>query len=685
MKLTIFSIFTFLALIAGAALTFFGLLNTTHPWDGRDVLIRYSVYLLVCISLTVLISVAWSKPLIVAGFILTALIAILAGAFWPLLVLTWIILASSILGQYFLTRIGVNDHPFWARLLVGLGLYGTVIGFLAHFPVNFPGLYGLGLLLPVALGWQEIRLYFQQLCAQFSSTEKQPLSYLWLESAIVALGLVHFVVALMPEVGHDALAVHLFVPSHLFSNHQWGFDASTYVWAVMPMMGDWIFALGFMLAGEVAARLINVGFIFLLGWLVRDLVLWAGGTGLGTRWAVLIFLSTPLTFTESSSLFIESVWTSFVVAGTLVVLMACSSDENRKNNFILAGVLLGCALATKAVTFPFLAVLVLILIWRHKTWFKSGMTVPLVLGLGLFLLIGAVPYITAWWLTGNPVFPFFNKIFQSTFWPPVNFDPSAQGKGLSWDFIYGVTFNSGKYLEARAGAGGFQWLLLFLPVSVILLFTRHRRGISLIIFGLLAITFVFHSTAYLRYIFPAYVVLAAVIGVGLSVVFSNQGKPIYTRLMWISAVLTVLLNVLFLNAGAAYGDFTLTSIYSERHRESYLATRQPIRNAVGLVNSLNTETTPVAVFASPLVAGLKSDALYANWYNYAWQTAYFAAQSEAALKNILKEKNVQFLIVDSNWNASGNVSKEQIALLNQVSTKIIQLGSITVRRMNGDD
>ena len=38
--------------------------------------------------------------------------------------------------------------------------------------------------------------------------------------------------------------------------------SATYVWAVMPMLGDWLFSVGYMLGGETAARLINVGFIY---------------------------------------------------------------------------------------------------------------------------------------------------------------------------------------------------------------------------------------------------------------------------------------------------------------------------------------------------------------------------------------------------------------------------------------
>ena len=158
----------------------------------------------------------------------------------------------------------------------------------------------------------------------------------------------------MPEVGHDALAMHLFVPAHLSLRHEWSFDVTKYVWAVMPMMGDWLFSIAYMLGGETAARLINVSFIFILCRLVRDLVLWAGGNAVGARWSVLLFLATPLTFTESSSLYIESVWASFVVAGSLSIFkLLPSAEDNKKIQLPIAGLLLGGALAAKAVTLPY--------------------------------------------------------------------------------------------------------------------------------------------------------------------------------------------------------------------------------------------------------------------------------------------------------------------------------------------
>ena len=659
------------SLVIGALLTLCGLYHSDIAFR------RYLVFLLVSILLVVM-GAKWSRrsPIIIGGILVVGL-ALLAGAIWPLLVTIWFATASSILGMSILSafRIGKNSSNWMVRLLVGAGAYGTAVGLLAHFPANYPGIYGTALAAPLILGWRSLLELNATVRTWFAESKPLETRVRWLEVSIAAVALVHFVVALMPEVGHDALAMHLFIPAHLSLRHQWGFDVSTYVWAVMPMLGDWIFAIGYMLAGETAVRLINVGFIFVLGWLIRALVLWAGGSALGARWAVLIFLSTPLTFTESSSLFIESVWAAFVVAGTLTVLRSCSSTGNQKIDLPVAGILLGCALAAKAITFTILPVLLLLLIWRYNLWLRVEVYRGPLIGLGLFMMLGLIPYLTSYWLTGNPVFPFFNKLFQSSYYPAVNFDSSPIfGKGLTWDVLYMVTFHSEKYLESNAGAGGFQWLLLFVPAVISLAVTWQRRGLALLLVGALSVALTFQSVSYLRYIFPSFAILTAVIGVAFS--GGSSAQLLLYRFGHIIGSVVVGLNLLFLSAGAQYCDFPLKSVFSENGRETYLQSRLPIRNAVELVNCLNRGRTPVAVFSSPLTAGLAADGLYPNWYNCQFQSLINTAETERAVVDVLLSKNVDFIILDANWGTA----KKRL-LIEKATDKLLELESITVRTL----
>ena len=679
-----------MALIAGAILTGWGLAHLSWkgalPW-GLGGLVRYSFFLLICAWLLTR-GALWSKrsPLFI-GIIVAVGIAFLTGALWPLLVTLWFAIASALLGKHILEtlRVRLVTNSWLTSLLVGAGVIGTVVGLLAHFPVNYPALFVFLLALPVLLNRRALIEQASRFTNWVTQTCLVEQGTLRLDATIAAVSLIYFVVALMPEIGFDALAMHLFIPAHLAQRHQWGFDASTYVWAVMPMLGDWIFSIGYMLAGETAARLINIGFIFILCWLIRDIVLWACGSVIGARWAVIIFLSTPLTFTEGSSLFIESVWASFVLSGTLAILRTSTTPSASRHEVSASGLLLGLALASKAVTFSILPALILLYMWQYRSRFKEIHSPSLILGTSLFLVTGLIPYVTAWWLTGNPVFPFFNGIFQSPYYPAVNFDSSSTfGKGLSWDILYHATFESGKYLEARSGASGFQWLLLLLPAPFMLLATKQRKGLILFLLGLAVITLVFQSVSYFRYVFPAWALFAATIGVALSSALSDQsGIWKYWRA---AAVSSVALNLLFLNAGANYSDFALMSIPSETTKNTFLQDRQPIRNAIELVNRLNTGQKPVAIFSYPLGAGLVGDALYPNWYNSTFQREIASIQNEQELRNILLQRGVDFIILDSNWNGRGCCANgaETRALIEISSVGIWELRSISVRRVKAD-
>lgn len=668
----------------GALLTIWGLGHMAWPEAlpfsdttllSDSALRRYLTTLFIFVLL-VGMGAKWSQrsPIVIGG-ILSVGFAMLAGALWPLLVTAWFAIASAILGRSILSifRIEKDSRNWVFSFLIGAGAYGTIVGLLAHFPANYPGVYGVALAAPLILGWRSLLELGTALHIVFAGSGSLQTRVNWLEVVIAVVALVHFSVALMPEVGSDALAMHLFVPAHLALRQMWGFDFHTYIWGVMPMLGEWIFAIGYMLAGETAARLINLGFIFALAWLVRDLVLWAGGTALGARWAVLIFLSTPLTFTESSSLFIESVWSAFVVAGTLAVLRTCSTTGNQKVDLPIAGILLGCALAAKAVTFTILPALLLLLIWRYKLWFRAESYRGLLIGLGLFTMLGLIPYVTSYWLTGNPVFPFFNKLFQSPYYAIENFEASAIfGKGVTWDVLYQVTFSSEKYLESKAGAAGFQWLLLFVPATVVLVVAWQRRGLALALVGVLCVMITFNFTAYLRYIFPSFAILAAIIGVAFSGSVSNQ--LLLRKFFYIIGSLVVGLNLFFFKSGTNYGDLAFQPLTSATGRDAYLQSHLPIRNAVELVNRLNTWRAPVAVFSSPLTAGLAADGLYPNWYNPQFQSLIKSADTERAVANALRSRGVDFVILDANWG-----SAEQRLLIEKTTEKISDLGSISVR------
>lgn len=605
------------------------------------------------------------------GGLVAAAIALATGSAGALLVVAWIALACHVVGSAVLTVWSKRgDEPSaLISVLVGAAIYGSLIGFAAHRPINYPGVYAMALALPVVFGWRQIRTSLRTIKAFAQSRSTS-----WLDLAIVGVALLHFVVGLMPETGHDALASHLFIPAHLAARHVWGFDVSLYVWAVMPMMGDWLFSLGYMLAGESGARLVNVGFVLATCCLVRELVLWAGGSRSGATWGALLLLTTPLTMLESSSLYIESVWAAFAVAGALALFRALQSNGARAADVRAAAILLGGALAAKAITLAILPGLFIVFLVRFRVWANIASAGRFARALGLFALVGCVPYLTAWVITRNPLFPYFNEIFRSDLWPFVNFQDERWTKGFKWDTLYKATFHSDTFLESWPGASGFQWLLLLLPAVVLVAHKQKQRALAILFVGGMSVVMTFQSIAYLRYIFPAFVLLVALIAAALSQ--PENASAVGRKLLSLTGAAVILLNLVFLKSATHYGDIVAQPLLSSGGREAFLRERLPIRSAVDVVNKLNLDSSPVAMFSSPLGAGLHADALYPSWYNLKFERAVSGAKSVDAMGGALVLAGGDYLILDSSWGTPA-----QRKLIEDASDTVVVFVPVAVRRV----
>src|SRR5207302_4271389 len=101
---------------------------------------------------------------------------------------------------------------------------------------------------------------------------------------------------------------------------------------------------------------------------------------------------------------------------------------------------------------------VLALFIRQRPPLRSVISVcaaALVLG-----LIACFPYGYAWVKTGNPLFPFYNDFFKSPFFPAASLADLRWMGHMDSTFLYDITFASGRFLEADAGALGLSVIVL---------------------------------------------------------------------------------------------------------------------------------------------------------------------------------------------------------------------------------
>ena len=140
--------------------------------------------------------------------------------------------------------------------------------------------------------------------------------------------------------------------------------------------------------------------------------------------------------------------------------------------------------------------------------------------------------------------------------------------------------------------------------------------------------------------------------------------------------ISITLNILHLVSGTNYGNIKFSTVFDNRSKEKYLEKNLPIRVAIDAVNSLNTNSNPVAFFAPPLAAGLKSDALYTNWYNTSFLNETLKAKNSKQLLLTLKKYNVNYVITDDNWERPNLVALAKLSTI-----EIAKFGSISLRTL----
>ena len=286
-----------------------------------------------------------------------------------------------------------------------------------------------------------------------------------------------------------------------------------------------------------------------------------------------------------------------------------------------------------------------------------------------------MPYLTSFFITKNPVFPFFNGIFKSPNFPLVNFDNSLFKSGISWDLPYNLVFNSGKYLEASNGAGGFQWLLLFLPAVIIILFKKNKKATALLLVSSLIFISTFYFQSYLRYVYQSYILF--IVCIGVAIFHLCEKKNYLTRFYIFATVLCIFLNTLFITSGSwNHRDFQISILNSEKSKKDYVRARQPVRSAVEFINTINYFGEPVAFLSQGFAAGINADALFANWHNYRFKDALSSSKNAEDLIKVFKNYNVTIIILENTWN-----SDQKRNLVKSITDEVFSFDSVKVLKI----
>ncbi|MEZ5404129.1 MAG: hypothetical protein R2729_30900 [Bryobacteraceae bacterium] len=471
-------------------------------------------------------------------------------------------------------------HGFVVSTLVGAAVWMLTIHFLAG--LRFSAGIALAMIAMTVPGWPGLAADLRAL----PRLDRRG-ALLWTPALFAAA--CQLLAAWKPEVGVDALSMHLTIPAYVGEHGWWPFDVQRFLFSVMPMGANWLFTAAHVTGGEMAVRLLNFGAFVAVLALLRSPA------------ACALYASMPLVQLTTGSVFVENTQVAFAV-GTVAAFEAGA--------MMPAAILAGAAMMIKLSSIVFVAPLAAIALWRYR-----GEPKRLAGAAGLFALWACPPYLNAWWHTGNPFFPLANAWFQS---PLFNRDgmftiPRLM-EPLSLTTLYDLTFHSSRYYEGWDGGLGLGWILL--PAVLF----GWRAGWTRVAIGIAAALCVLISSPNLRYLAPALAILA----------------PVF-RSYWLLPVAA--LNLMLLPASSSWHkDFAL-NWFDQAEVDAYVRESAPGRALVGLAGD-----GPVLVLESTEFYGIRGRVYSNSWHHWAFAAELERADSREALRAILERTGIRRII-----------------------------------------
>lgn len=545
----------------------------------------------IAVVLAVYISTAlWKDPRLKRVWLgavgLLALTMIVLGqAILPVLAICLILSVAAGLGELTLQRLHVGATPLLERLIltvpIGVGILALLDLILAWQGVfTSAANWILILVCAVPAFWGIRKLAGCEIEANLGKHSAQ----------VIAIGLIFLLNlswAIVPEIQYDAGNVYLAVPKMYLQ--QGGLIDIPYIWnSYMAHLLSLFYGLCMAIGGIVAPKVLMLTF----GVLAMGAVYVFGSRFFNSEvgaWAALLFYSVPVVVASSATTSLDLAQTLFIASSALAFFRWY---ETRRWGWMAAsGWIAGVATASKIVALSSLiAFPALTLFFGFKHWAQrkpASAIFRAVISYGLLLLIVSVPwYVVTYAYTGNPFFPFLNKIFQSPQYPSVNttLDWSNFGIGTAGDHLFRLpfyfTWDTSRFASARGGAGFV--LLLAIPLAAVYFWkgTFPQRALVAAA-GIHFIVWAF-TAQYARYIIPALPFLAAA---GCGVFLTNlSGVPLkINRALLLAGLLAQMpvASVLFWNIPDRY---PIAHAFGRESQESFLERSVPAYRAAKFLN-----------------------------------------------------------------------------------------------------
>lgn len=489
--------------------------------------------------------------------------------------------------------------PLWARTPAGLAILAGTAGWLLIVPIHRPWVWALVCLAIIGAHRKAALADLRAMAVQLSTAvTASP----WAARLCAAALLPAMLLAWMPLIGHDDLTYHLILGHELMNFGAARFDVGTQSWALAPWLGDVLQALAMVVSGRESAATLNI-FWLVAGTAGAFAVGRFAGLSITHAWlAGAAYASIPVVGQQMGHMQVEAIVPVFLAA---LVLSVARSDQPTPTHLLMIVLLSAALLALKISALALLGPIGLWLLvkWRFRLpwrWLPAA--------LALALWVGGSSYTQAWWLTGNPVLPLFNAVFESPWFKPVNFRDLGWMAGMHWSLPWDLSFHTDRYIKAEAGAAGLALVALGGGWLAALADPRLRAPLLATLAGALLL---FSQMHFLRYVTPSLVVLVPLAVAGL---FRAQAAT-----DWRSAALGGLIALQACMLPLAYWPLIRGGFveFVAGGTDAYLAKFAPVRLASRAFGALAapTDTLLHAESFASLHAELPGRALGVSWHS----------------------------------------------------------------------
>ena len=315
--------------------------------------------------------------------------------------------------------------------------------------------------------------------------------------------------ALAPPTGVDGLYYHLPIPK-LYLEAGRIFPTPDVTPSGFPLIGEMLFTVGMAFGSDIYSQLMNLAFAVLFV---------AATITAGQRWAQpyagwiagAILLGMPIVAIWATLPYVDFAWALYEFLGIYALLIW--GERKTVSTAILAGLMFGLALGTKYLALGgllFTAIAVITLWRREHVLSLAKLVIPF---FAAAVLVGAPWYIRNWIWYSNPVYPFFNGLFNPA--------SASLGlpylAGLSLDPLYQLLLPFNLYFRREQFAGVYGTIEFLNPLFLLIFaYPWMRKGRTLDRLAFLTfMRYIFWSLthiSFMRYllpIFPSVSILAA--------------------------------------------------------------------------------------------------------------------------------------------------------------------------------